>query len=135
MKLTSDYIYDVEHAVSELFRTIPAVNATWAIRNHSDGYSTHTLELLLIYGSHVQYDHLKDGLPEERSLEAFIDEWKRYVEEATHTAPIQYTGDVSTIDDAIDGLACDIDEEKELDVALIERLIELRDKLTNEKQV
>ena len=56
MKLTSDYIHDVEHAVSELFRTIPAVNATWAIRNHSDGYSTHTLELLLIYGSHVHYD-------------------------------------------------------------------------------
>ena len=91
MKLTSDYIYDVEHAVSELFQTIPAVNATWAIRNHSDGYSTHTLELLLIYGSHVRYDHLKDGLPEERSLEAFIDEWKQYVEEATHnTDSIQW---------------------------------------------
>lgn len=135
MKLSSDYIYDVEYEISKLFRDIPFANATWAVRGNSDGYSTNELELLLIYGSTFRYDHLKEGIPEERSYEEFINEWKQYIDEATHTTPIQYSGDALTIDDAIDGLACDIDEEKELDVALIERLIELRDKLTNEKQV
>ena len=135
MKLTSDYIIDAEYEISQLFRGIPGANATWAVRGKSDGYSTIELELLLIYGSTFRYDSLKEGNLEDRSYEDFLGEWKRYAEEATHTAPIQYTGDASTIDDAIDGLACDIDEEKELDVALIERLIELRDKLTNEKQV
>lgn len=135
MKLTSDYIIDAEYEVSQLFRDIPGANATWAVREKSDGYSTIELELLLIYGSTFRYDSLKEGDLEDRPYEDFLSEWKRYVEEAIHTAPIQYTGDASTIDDAIDGLACDIDEEKELDVALIERLIELRDKLTDEKQV
>ena len=51
MKLTSDYIIDAEYEVSQLFRDIPGVNATWAVRGKSDGYSTIELELLLIYGS------------------------------------------------------------------------------------
>lgn len=135
MKLTSDYIIDAEYEISQLFRGIPGANATWAVRGKSDGYSTIELELLLIYGSTFRYDSLKEGDLEDRSYEDFLGEWKQYVDEATHTTPIQYSGDALTIDDAIDGLACDIDEEKELDVALIERLIELRDKLTNEKQV
>ena len=78
---------------------------------------------------------LKEGDVEDRSYEDFLSEWKQYVDEATHTAPIQYSGDALTIDDAIDNLVCDIDEEKEIDVALIHQLIKLRDKLTNEKQV
>lgn len=135
MKLTSDYIIDAEYEVSQLFRDIPGVNATWAVRGKSDGYSTIELELLLIYGSTFRYDSLKEGDSEDRSYEDFLGEWKQYVDEATHTTPIQYSGDALTIDDAIDNLACDIDEEKELDVALIERLIELRDKMNNEKQV
>lgn len=135
MKLTSDYIIDAEYEVSQLFRDIPGANATWAVRGKSDGYSTVELELLLIYGSTFRYDSLKEGDLEDRSYEDFLGEWKQYVEEATHTTPIQYSGDALTIDDAIDNLVCDIDEEKEIDVALIHRLIELRDKLTNEKQV
>ena len=135
MKLTSDYIIDAEYEVSQLFRDIPGANATWAVRGKSDGYSTVELELLLIYGSTFRYDSLKEGDVEDRSYEDFLSEWKQYVDEATHTAPIQYSGDALTIDDAIDNLVCDIDEEKEIDVALIHRLIELRDKLTNEKQV
>lgn len=135
MKLTSDYIIDAEYEVSQLFRDIPGVNATWAVRGKSDGYSTIELELLLIYGSTFRYDSLKEGDLEDRSYEDFLGEWKQYVDEATHTTPIQYSGDALTIDDAIDNLVCDIDEEKEIDVALIHRLIELRDKLTNEKQV
>lgn len=135
MKLTSDYIIDAEYEVSQLFRDIPGVNATWAVRGKSDGYSTIELELLLIYGSTFRYDSLKEGDLEDRSYEDFLGEWKQYVDEATHTTPIQYSGDALTIDDAIDNLVCDIDEEKEIDVALIHRLIELRDKLTNEEQV
>ena len=135
MKLTSDYIIDAEYEVSQLFRDIPGANATWAVRGKSDGYSTIELELLLIYGSTFRYDSLKEGDLEDRSYEDFLGEWKQYIDEATHTAPIQYSGDALTIDDAIDNLVCDIDEEKEIDVALIHRLIELRDKLTNEKQV
>lgn len=135
MKLTSDYIIDAEYEVSQLFRDIPGVNATWAVRGKSDGYSTIELELLLIYGSTFRYDSLKEGDLEDRSYEDFLGEWKQYVDEATHTTPIQYSGDALTIDDAIDNLVCDIDEEKEIDVARIHRLIELRDKLTNEKQV
>ena len=135
MKPTSDYIIDAEYEVSQLFRDIPGGNATWAVRGKSDGYSTIELELLLIYGSTFRYDSLKEGDLEDRSYEDFLGEWKQYVDEATHTTPIQYSGDALTIDDAIDNLVCDIDEEKEIDVALIHRLIELRDKLTNEKQV
>lgn len=135
MKLTSDYIIDAEYEVSQLFRDIPGVNATWAVRGKSDGYSTIELELLLIYGSTFRYDSLKEGDLEDRSYEDFFGEWKQYVDEATHTTPTQYSGDALTIDDAIDNLVCDIDEEKEIDVALIHRLIELRDKLTHEKQV
>lgn len=135
MKLTSDYILDAEYEVSQLFRDIPGVNATWAVRGKSDGYSIIELELLLIYGSTFRYDSLKEGDLEDRSYEDFLGEWKQYVDEATHTTPIQYSGDALTIDDAIDNLVCDIDEEKEIDVALIHRLIELRDKLTNEEQV
>lgn len=135
MKLTSDYIIDAEYEVSQLFRDIPGVNATWAVRGKSDGYSTIELELLLIYGNTFRYDSLKEGDLEDRSYEDFLGEWKQYVDEATHTTPIQYSGDALTIDDAIDNLVCDIDEEKEIDVALIHRLIELRDKLTNEEQV
>lgn len=135
MRLTTDYIIDAEQDISELFETIPAANATWAVRGNSDGYSSCELELLLIYGSTFRYDHLKEDFPEERAYEDFVNEWKRYVEEAIHTTPIHYSGDALTIDDAIDNLACDIDKEKEIDVFLIERLIELRDKLTNEKQV
>ena len=135
MKLTSDYIIDAEYEISQLFRGIPCANATWAVREKSDGYSTIELELLLIYGSTFRYDSLKEGDLEDRSYEDFLGEWKQYVDEATHTTPIQYSGDALTIDDAIDNLVCDIDEEKEIDVALIHRLIELRDKLTNEEQV
>lgn len=135
MKLTSDYIIDAEYEISQLFRDIPGANATWAVRGKSDGYSTIELELLLIYGSTFRYDSLKEGDSEDRSYEDFLGEWKQYVDKATHTTPIQYSGDALTIDDAIDNLTCDIDEEKEIDVALIHRLIELRDKLTNEKQV
>ena len=135
MKLTSDYIIDAEYEVSQLFRDIPGANATWAVRGKSDGYSTVELELLLIYGSTFRYDSLKEGDLEDRSYEDFLGEWKQYINEATHTTPIQYSGDTLTIDDAIDNLVCDIDEEKEIDVALIHRLIELRDKLQHEKQV
>lgn len=135
MKLTSDYIIDAEYEVSQLFRDIPGANATWAVRGKSDGYSTIELELLLIYGSTFRYDSLKEGDSEDRSYENFLGEWKQYVDEATHTTPIQYSGDALIIDDAIDNLVCDIDEEKEINVALIHRLIELRDKLTHEKQV
>lgn len=135
MKLASDYIIDAEYEVSQLFRDIPGANATWAVREKSDGYSTIELELLLIYGSTFRYDSLKEGDLEDRSYEDFLSEWKQYIDEATHTTPIQYSGDALTIDDAIDNLVCDIDEEKEIDVALIHRLIELRDKLTHEKQV
>ena len=135
MKLTSDYIIDAEYEISQLFRDIPGANATWAVRGKSDGYSTIELESLLIYGSTFRYDSLKEGDLEDRSYEDFLGEWKQYVDEATHTTPIQYSGDALTIDDAIDNLVCDIDEEKEIDVALIHRLIELRDKLTDEKQV
>lgn len=135
MKLTSDYIIDADYEISQLFRGIPGANATWAVRGKSDGYSTIELELLLIYGSTFRYDSLKEGDLEDRSYEDFLGEWKQYVDEAAHTAPIQYRGDALTIDDAIDNLTCDIDEEKEIDVALIHRLIELRDKLTHEKQV
>ena len=135
MKLTSDYIIDAEYEVSQLFRDIPGVNATWAVRGKSDGYSTVELELLLIYGSTFRYDSLKEGGLEDRSYEDFLSEWKRYVEEATHTTPIQSSGDALTINDAIDNLVCDIDEDKEIDVALIHRLIELRDKINTEKQV
>lgn len=135
MKLTSDYIIDAEYEISQLFRDIPGANATWAVRGKSDGYSTIELELLLIYGSTFRYDSLKEGDLEDRSYEDFLGEWKQYVDEATHTTPIQYSGDALTIDDAIDNLVCDIDEEKEIDVALIHRLIELRDKLQHEKQV
>ena len=135
MKLTSDYIIDAEYEVSQLFRDIPGANATWAVRGKSDGYSTIELELLLIYGSTFRYDSLKEGDLEDRSYEDFLGEWKQYVEEATHTTPIQYSGDALTIDDAIDNLTCDIDEDKEIDVALIHRLIELRDKINTEKQV
>ena len=135
MKLTADYIIDAEYEVSQLFRDIPGANATWAVRGKSDGYSTIELELLLIYGSTFRYDSLKEGDLEDRSYEDFLGEWKQYVDEATHTTPIQYSGDALTIDDAIDNLVCDIDEEKEIDVALIQRLIELRDKLQHEKQV
>ena len=135
MKLTSDYIIDAEYEISQLFRDIPGANATWAVRGKSDGYSTLELELLLIYGSTFQYDSLKEGDLEDRSYEDFLGEWKQYVDEATHTTPIQYSGDALTIDDAIDNLTCDIAEDKEIDVALIRRLIELRDKLTKEKQV
>lgn len=135
MKLTSDYIIDAEYEISQLFRGIPGANATWAVRGKSDGYSTIELELLLIYGSTFRYDSLKEGDVEDRSYEDFLGEWKQYINEATHTTPIQYSGDALTIDDAIDNLVCDIDEEKEIDVALIHRLIELRDKLQHEKQV
>ena len=135
MKLTSDYIIDAEYEVSQLFRDIPGANATWAVRGKSDGYSTIELELLLIYGSTFRYDSLKEGDLEDRSYEDFLGEWKQYVEEATHTTPIQYSGDALTIDDAIDNLTCDIDEDKEIDVALIHQLIELRDKINTEKQV
>lgn len=135
MKLTSDYIIDAEYEVSQLFRDIPGANATWAVRGKSDGYSTIELELLLIYGSTFRYDSLKEGDSEDRSYEDFLGEWKQYVDEATHTTPIQYSGDALTIDDAIDNLTCDIDEDKEIDIALIHQLIKLRDKLTNEKQV
>ena len=135
MKLTSDYIIDAEYEISQLFRDIPGANATWAVRGKSDGYSTIELELLLIYGSTFRYDSLKESDLEDRSYEDFLSEWKQYIDETTHTTPIQYSGDALTIDDAIDNLVCDIDEEKEIDVALIHRLIELRDKLTNEKQV
>ena len=135
MKLTSDYIIDAEYEISQLFRGIPGANATWAVRGKSDGYSTIELELLLIHGSTFRYDSLKEGDLEDRSYEDFLSEWKQYIDEATHTAPIQYSGDALTIDDAIDNLVCDIAEDKEIDVALIHRLIELRDKLTNEKQV
>ena len=135
MKLTSDYIIDAEYEVSQLFRDIPGVNATWAVRGKSDGYSTIELELLLIYGSTFRYDSLKEGDSEDRSYEDFLGEWKQYVDEATHTTPIQYSGDALTIDDAIDNLTCDIAEDKEIDVALIHRLIELRDKIYNKKQV
>ena len=135
MKLTSDYIIDAEYEVSQLFRDIPGANATWAVRGKSDGYSTIELELLLIYGSTFRYDSLKEGDSEDRSYEDFLGEWKQYVDEATHTTPIQCSGDALTIDDAIDNLTCDIDEDKEIDIALIHQLIKLRDKLTNEKQV
>ena len=135
MKLTSDYIIDAEYEISQLFRGIPGANATWAVRGKSDGYSTIELELLLIYGSTFRYDSLKEGDLEDRSYEDFLGEWKQYVDEATHTTPIQYSGDALTIDDAIDNLVCDIDEDKEIDVALIHRLIELRDKINTEKQV
>lgn len=135
MKLTSDYIIDAEYEVSQLFRDIPGANATWAVRGKSDGYSTIELELLLIYGSTFRYDSLQEGDLEDRSYEDFLSEWKQYVEEATHTAPIQYSGDALIIDDAIDNLTCDIDEDKEIDIALIHRLIELRDKLQHEKRV
>ena len=135
MKLTSDYIIDAEYEISQLFRDIPGANATWAVRGKSDGYSTIELELLLIYGSTFRYDSLKEGDLEDRSYEDFLGEWKQYVEEATHTTPIQYSGDALTIDDAIDNLTCDIDEDKEIDVALIHQLIELRDKINTEKQV
>lgn len=116
MKLTSDYIIDAEYEISQLFRGIPCANATWAVRE-------------------FRYDSLKEGDLEDRSYEDFLSEWKRYVEEATHVTPVQYNGDALTIDDAIDNLTCDIDEDKEIDIALIHRLIELRDKLTNKEQV
>ena len=129
MKLTAGYIYDAEQAVTELLETIPDANATWAVREYSDGYSYVSLELLLIYGSTFRWDYLREDNQEDCSLEEFINKWKQYVEEAIQTTPVPYRGDALRIDSAIEKLTCDIAEDKLIDESLIAELIVIRDKL------
>lgn len=136
MLITAEYINNIHDALIPVFRAIPFENGSWSTVCNDDDYGHFELKLALTYASTFKYETFEEGTDDSRTPEEVIEEWKQSIAEATTTNPTEYKGDTRLIDDAIYELVCNTNtEDEDMNTYLVHQLIELRDKIHNEKQV
>lgn len=129
MRITQDYLQDINNALLELLDTIPCKNATWSVRDTTDNFGCQIVEVALIYASEFKHDHFQEGTHDHRTVLDVIAEWTTYIDEAKNATPTAYTGDAQLVNDAMDDIICYLDDKRDIDTYLITHLIGLRDKL------
>ena len=129
MLITREYLQDISNALLELLDTVPYKNATWSIRDTTDNFGCHIVEVMLVYASEFKHDHFQEGTHNHRTVLDVIAEWTTYIEDTKNVTPITYAGDAQLVNDAMDDIICYLDDKRDIDTYLITHLIQLRDKL------